>query len=98
MKNFKNFWKSKTAQGGGLYIFIIALALFSFLYICLSMFMDQLITISNEFMTEFPMTQERATALEFCFHFWYVLPVIILLSLVIWLIKNALRSRAGMVE
>lgn len=98
MRTLKEFRKNETAQGGGLYIFIIALALFSFVYICLSAFMDQLITISNEFMTEFPMTQERATALEFCFHFWYVLPIIVIIALIIWMIKNALRARSGMVE
>ena len=98
MRTLKELRKSETAQGGGLYIFIIALALFSFVYICLSMFMDQLITISNEFMTDFPMTQERATALEFCFSYWYALPAVVLLSLVIFLIKNALRARSGMVE
>ena len=93
MKIVKIFRSDKKAQSGGVITFVAAICLFSFIYICFGMFMDQVITMQNEL--DLPCTQERKDALDACFLFWYALPVTVLLALIVWIIKNALRAKSG---
>ena len=94
----KNFLKDESGQVGGIFTFILALGIFSFIYIALSVLMDYVITANNEFLGTFHHTQEFVDAMNVCFLWWYALPVIILLSLIVFLLKNAIRARTGMVE
>ena len=95
MGKIKTFLNDKNAQSGGVITFVAVICLFSFIYICLGMFIDQIITMQNSF--DFPCTQERKDALEICFLFWYTLPIIVLLGIVVWMVKNALRAKTGWV-
>ena len=97
MKN-KNFWNDQSGQAGGIFTFILALGIFSLIYIALSVVMDYIIDTNNEFLGTFHHTQEFVDAMNTCFLWWYALPIIILLSLIVFLIKNAIRARTGMVE
>lgn len=96
MEKIKKFLRDKNAQSGGVITFVAAICLFSFVYICFGMFMDQVITMQNEM--DFPCTQERKDSLEICFMYWYVLPIVVLLGLVVWIIKNALKAKSGWIE
>jgi len=94
-KLLTSFFLDRKGQSGGVIIFIVAIVLFSLVYIALSVFFDELIININEFTIDFPMTQERADALALCFKYWFALPIIIFFALIVWLIKNALRERTG---
>ena len=94
----KNFLKDEKGQAGGIFTFILALGIFSLIYICLSVLVDHIITTNNEFLSTFHHTQEFVDAMNVCFLFWYGLPIIVLLGLIVWLIKNAIRARTGVVE
>ena len=98
MKIFRKFLENEKAQAGGIFTFVLALGIFSLLYIILSVVMDHIITTNNEFMGTFHHTQEFVDAMNTCFLFWYALPIIILLALTVWLIRNAIRARTGLVE
>lgn len=98
MRTIKPLLKDEKAQAGGIFTFVLALGIFSLVYIVLSVLIDHIITSNNEFLTTFHHTQEFVDAMNVCFSFWFGLPIIILLSLVVFLIKNAIRARTGMVE
>ena len=94
----KKFLKDESGQVGGIFTFILALGIFSLIYICLSVLVDHIITTNNEFLSTFHHTQEFVDAMNVCFSFWFGLPIIILLGLIVFLIKNAIRSRTGTIE
>ena len=98
MKILKNFWNDESGQAGGIFTFVLALGIFSLIYIIFSVLMDYVLTTSNEFMSTFHYSQEFVDALSLCFLWWRALPIIIILSLTVWIIKNAVRARTGMVE
>ena len=98
MKKLKTFLENEKAQAGGIFTFVLALGIFSLLYIILSVVMDYIITTNNEFMGTFHHTQEFVDAMNTCFLFWYALPIVILLALIIFLIRNAIRARTGTIE
>lgn len=95
MKNLKKFLEDEKAQAGGIFTFVLALGIFSLLYIILSVLIDHIITTNNEFLTTFHHTQEFVNAMNICFLWWRGLPIVILLALIVWLIKNAIRARTG---
>lgn len=94
----KKFLKDESGQAGGIFTFVLALGIFSLVYIVLSVLIDYIITANNEFLGTFHHTQEFVNAMNICFSFWFALPVIVLLGLIVFLIKNAIRARTGMVE
>lgn len=97
MKNLKRLWNDQSGQAGGIFTFILALGIFSLVYIVLSVLIDHIITANNEFLSTFHHTQEFVNAMELCFLWWYALPIIVLLALIVWLIKNAIKARTDIV-
>ena len=98
MRTIKQLLKDEKAQAGGIFTFILALGIFSLIYICLSVLIDHIITTNNEFLSTFHHTQEFVDAMSICFLWWAALPIIILLGLIVFLIKNAIRARTGTIE
>ena len=98
MKKFKKFWNDQSGQVGGIFTFVLALGIFSLIYIIFSVLMDHIIIVNNEFMGTFHYTQEYVDALSICFLWWRALPIIILLSLIVFLIKNAVKARTETIE
>ena len=96
--NNNNFWNDQSGQAGGIVTFVLALGIFSLIYIALSVLMDHIISTNNEFLSTFHHTQEFVDAMNVCFSFWFGLPIIVLLGLIVWLLKNAIRSRTGTIE
>ena len=92
-ERIRSFWKNERAQVGGIFTFVLALGIFSLMYIIFSVIMDHIITTNNEFLSSFHHTQEFADAMNVCFLWWAALPIIIILALIIWLIKNAIKAR-----
>lgn len=91
----KSLIKDKRGQAGGIITLLMIIAVFSFAYIVLSVVMDQLIVQSNILMTMFPFTQEHHDATALINKYWYALPFIVILSLIIFVIGNAIRARTG---
>lgn len=87
--------KDRRAQAGGIVTLVMIIGVFSFAYIILSVVMDQLIVQSNLLMAMFPFTQEHHSAVALINQYWYALPFIIVLSLIIFVIQNAIRARTG---
>jgi len=95
MKCLKEFIKDEHAQAGGVIHFVLTVFIFSFIYVALSKFMAVLSEHSITIGEIYPHSNEYHSAMELCFKTWYLLPVIIILILVVFVIKNAIRSRSG---
>mgnify|MGYP000244579907 FL=1 len=90
--------RDESAQAGGVFIFVAAIAIFSLFYIVFGRFVDEIITLNNELLPSMHFTQEFADAMNMAFTWWYALPFIVLIATAIWLIKNAIASRSEVVE
>ncbi|RLG71090.1 MAG: hypothetical protein DRO11_05095 [Methanobacteriota archaeon] len=90
--------RDESAQAGGVFVFIAAIAIFSMLYILFGRFIDEIISINNEMLSSLHYSQEFADTMNMAFTWWYALPFIVLIASAIWLIKNAIAARSEVVE
>jgi len=82
-------------QAGGIVTLVFIISVFSFAYIILSVLMDQFVLQSNTLMATFHFTQEHRDAAVLVNMYWFALPVIVILSLIVFTIQNAIRTRTG---
>lgn len=72
----------------------ILLALFAFVYIALGVGEDKIYTKNNEFIAgEHAYSQERSNAMTALFTEWYAMPVIIVLLVFFFAIKQAIADK-----
>lgn len=89
----KRMIEDKDAQAAGVVVFILVIAMFSFIYILCGVFFDQLIVVNNDMMSNLHYTSLYADMIGLARSYWYALPVIIFIGSIIWLIKNAITAK-----
>lgn len=88
----------ETAQVAGVFVFILAIVVFSFIYIVFGYMTDSIIDMNNDMMGSLHYSQQYADTMDIFFHYWYALPIIVVIVCIAWLIKNAISERSGVVE
>lgn len=72
----------------------ILLALFAFIYTALGVGMDKIYTKNNEFIDgDGPYSQSRLDAMNGLFIEWFAYPIIVLLLVLFWSIKQAIADK-----
>lgn len=90
-----SFLTNRKGQAGGIVTLVMIIGLFSFVYIIFSVLMDTFVFQSNILMETFHFTQEHRDAAVLVNTYWYALPIIVILSLIVFTIQNAIRTRTG---
>ena len=94
----RSFLQDENAQAGVIVVFILAIIVFSVAYIAFGKLVDEGVIMHNDLITDFPLSQERADAMDLVLRYWKYTPLIVLLSLVFFAIKESLRERSGEVR
>lgn len=91
--------KDESAQAGGIFMIFIALFIGGIFLVAFGAIENQFQSTNNDIITSgnIPYSKNHYDAMDLLFKYWWGLPIYILLLLVIYGVKNALRDEAGVV-
>lgn len=82
-----------SGQAGGLITVVAGIFIMGFFYVAFGAIMNQINVTNNDFIGgSMPYSQERHTAMNQIFQYWYGFPILAILIFAIWGIKNALTK------
>lgn len=97
MNNRKSFIKDEKGQAGGMVFFVLAILVFGLYIVALGPLMDKFTEVHNELSEEYPTSEARQKATNYQIFVWDAFPIILILMLVVWGIKNSIRHKGGQV-
>lgn len=82
------------AQAGGIIMFVLAFFIIGFLYIIISGVEAQYVTQNNAIMANpnIPYSQSHYDAMDGLFAYWWAIPIIATVILIIYAIKNSISD------
>lgn len=89
--------KDDKAQAGGIIMFVFSFFIIGFLYIVLGGIEDRYVSQNNLMIAQgiLPYSSDHYNAMSAIFAYWWAIPVVSVILLIIYAIKNALEQKTG---